>query len=403
MVTVERNLHKLPYKALHFRRKNTIPPRPLFVELAWGSELAVDAKHPDDLPPQPESPLETMDVETLLPPDVPISDVPTAASIGAPAIAPPLAGGQSSGKLQKKKNKGRSGKPGEVGEDEFELWVPPCKYCMSIKKECWVRKDRSSRDGKGNVRCLKCVLGKRRSDECDPGREVYNAEGVLLSAPSITQPRSVQPQLGGTDPLPSKPQRSNRKRSRIDSTGDESVKPPARKNKTSAPEDVEDMDDDDVSHYVLGLVESLKGTSGPTVKGLELANDTMRFRLEANAREMRSLIKERELMEDTLTNGEKELAVLKAEERKKERKRIEREKRASRGRGQREVSAERRPSTPAIGKAGPSRIREPPTIAADESEDEVLFLFHGRDDKAGASDGDKGGDDTPSPNSWALQ
>ena len=402
MVTVERNLHKLPYKALHFRRKNTIPPRPPFLDLAWGSELAVDAKYPDHLLPRPESPLETTEVENLFLPDVTMSDIPPATSIGAPAIAPPLAESQSAGAPQKKK-KGRSGKPEVVGEDEFELWVPPCKYCTSIKKECWVRKDRSSRDGKGNVRCLKCVLGKRRSDECDPGREVYNAEGVLVSAPSITQPRSVQPQLGGTDPLPSKPQRSNRKRSRIDSTGDESVKPPARKNKTSAPEDVEDMDDDDVSHYVLGLVESLKGTSGPTVKGLELANDTMRFRLEANAREMRSLIKERELMEDTLTNGEKELAVLKAEERKKERKRIEREKRASRGRGQREVSAERRPSTPAIGKAGPSRIREPPTIAADESEDEVLFLFHGRDDKAGASDGDKGGDDTPSPNSWALQ
>ena len=103
-------------------------------------------------------------------------------------------------------------------EDDLEEWNPPCLYCDSIKKPCFVRKDRRDRDSSGNVRCEKCMIGRKTVQQCAPGREVYDDDGNVS--------------YGNFPPVP-----LVKKRSRIDSVGGEESKRPTRKTRGKEADD----------------------------------------------------------------------------------------------------------------------------------------------------------------------
>ena len=74
------------------------------------------------------------------------------------------------------------------------------------------------------------------------------------------------------------------------------------------------MDDEEVQDYAGAVKDSLIADVSSSTQGIALANDTIRWRLEANARELRVVLAEREAMKAALEQGEAELALAEAHE-----------------------------------------------------------------------------------------
>ena len=74
------------------------------------------------------------------------------------------------------------------------------------------------------------------------------------------------------------------------------------------------MDDEEVQDFASAVQDSLIADTSPSMKGIALANDTIRWHLEANARELRVVLAEREAMKAALEQGEAELALAEAQE-----------------------------------------------------------------------------------------
>ena len=74
------------------------------------------------------------------------------------------------------------------------------------------------------------------------------------------------------------------------------------------------MDDEEVQDYAGAVKDSLIAEVSSSTQGIALANDTIRWRLEANARELRVVLAEREAMKAALEQGEAELALAEAHE-----------------------------------------------------------------------------------------
>ena len=112
-----------------------------------------------------------------------------------------------------------------------------------------------------------------------------------------------------------------RKRSWVDSVGDELAQLPARKARSASSHsfdnpDVQKLGDDDLEDYAIAVLNLLKAPAPATSKGIALANDTIRWWLEASARELRVLLKERQAMRESLSEGLEELKALGALEAK---------------------------------------------------------------------------------------
>ena len=74
------------------------------------------------------------------------------------------------------------------------------------------------------------------------------------------------------------------------------------------------MDNEEVQDFASAVQDSLIANTSPSTKGIALANNTIRWRLEANARELRVILAEQEVMKVALEQGEAELALAKAQE-----------------------------------------------------------------------------------------
>ena len=73
------------------------------------------------------------------------------------------------------------------------------------------------------------------------------------------------------------------------------------------------MDNEEVQDFASAIQDSLIANTSPSMKGIALANNTIRWRLEANTRELRVILAEREAMKAALEQGKAELALAKAQ------------------------------------------------------------------------------------------
>ena len=224
LVFVEWNLLTLPYEEMHFCEAEELPPRPDQEEVATG--LLED-------PPRASTP---MDVDnstycTASQPLLPLSLPVTSRSAAKPSNRPPSTQPPPSSlpaskcpttvshisslallthPLQHKMTKREVRRKYPSVEDDLKEWNLPCIYCTLIKKPCFVCKDCCDHNSSGNVRCEKCMIGRKTVQQCAPGHEVYDDEGNISY---------------GTFP----PVALAKKRLRIDSIGGEESKRPTCK------------------------------------------------------------------------------------------------------------------------------------------------------------------------------
>ena len=74
------------------------------------------------------------------------------------------------------------------------------------------------------------------------------------------------------------------------------------------------MDDEEVQDFASAIQDSLIADMSPSTKGIALANDTICWRLEANAHKLWVVLAEWEVMRAALEQGEAKLALTEAQE-----------------------------------------------------------------------------------------